>query len=188
MALSSKDFQRELSSDSLLKIVRENTENPSIEPSSVDLHLGKYIGRYDRNNGPVKVWDEETYPEYKVTEHENPVIAGGEFLLAHTKEYVEIPPSCVGFLHGRSSVGRLGLFIHNAGLVDAGFQGELTLELYNPQPWPIVLKEDMRICQMTVHMHDSRPDVPYSPQNNNKYQGQEGATPSSLYQDFENDS
>ena len=198
MALSSKDFNEILDSRHAPAIVsREN--GVSVEPSSIDLHLGKKFGSFKRQKTPVKVWDESTYPEFREESADdeflghiqggNPDgeihIKPGEFLLAHTQDHVHLPSDCVGFLHGRSSVGRLGLFVHNAGLVDAGFgPASLTLELYNASKNTIALRPGMRICQMTVHSHDSPPDVSYSAQNGNKYQNQRGPTPSRLYEDF----
>lgn len=183
MALSSKDFNEILDSPHAPAIVsREN--GVSVEPSSVDLHLGKKFGSFKRQKQPVKVWDESTYPEFREESAGEIHIKPGEFLLAHTQDHVHLPGDCVGFLHGRSSVGRLGLFVHNAGLVDAGFSGGLTLELFNASKNTIALRPDMRICQMTVHAHDTAPNVPYSNQNN-KYQNQRGPTPSRLYEDFE---
>jgi len=97
---------------------------------------------------------------------------------------VSLPNGAVGFLHGRSSVGRLGLFVHNAGVVDAGYgPGELTLELYNASRNSIKLDVGMRICQMTVHEHKTDPIVGYGKQKGSKYQGQTGPTPSKLYED-----
>lgn len=183
MALSSEDFNEILEHAHSPAIVsREN--GVSVEPSSIDLHLGKKWGRFERQKRAVRVWDEETYPEFTEVETENITIRPQEFLLAHTQDHVHLPSDCVGFLHGRSSVGRLGLFVHNAGLVDAGFAGDLTLELFNASKNTIVLKPSMRICQMTVHAHDTAPNVPYSNQTN-KYQNQRGPTPSRLYEDFD---
>lgn len=167
-----------------LEIYRQSGSGLSIEPSSIDLHLSRYVGTTNHTE-TVAVWDESTYPEWEVREDDFPVVPPNGFMLAETDEVVELPPAAVGLLHGRSSVGRLGLFIHNAGLVDAGFSGSLTLELFNPAPYPICLISGMRICQMTIHPHSSRPDVPYSARNGNKYQGQLGPTPSRLFEDFE---
>lgn len=161
---------------------------PCIQPSSIDLRLGKYVGRVPKKVlNPVNVWDEDTYPEVRIVEDEKPTIQPKEFALAHTEEDMTIPKDSVAIVHGRSSVGRLGLFIHNAGLVDGGFEGNLTLELFNAAPHPIQLKSGMRICQMTVHPHDEAPEVGYSARNGNKYQGQSGPTASRLHKDFNNE-
>ena len=104
-----------------------------------------------------------------------------KFVLASTQEKISVPNHLAAFVAGRSSVGRLGLQIQNAGFVDSGFQGQITLELYNQSEKPILLKAGVRICQLVFFQLDETTEQPYS----GKYQGQEGATGSRLYKDFE---
>lgn len=53
-------------------------------------------------------------------------------VLAQTFEYISMPNDLVGILHGRSSLGRLGIIIHaNAGLINPGYKGVITLEISN---------------------------------------------------------
>ena len=53
-------------------------------------------------------------------------------------------------LEGRSSVGRLGLFIHvTAGFGDVGFAGYWTLEMFCIHP--IVIYPNVEICQIYYH-------------------------------------
>ena len=68
------------------------------------------------------------------------MILPGQFVLATTMEYFELPDNLTAFVEGRSSLGRMGLFIQNAGWVDPGFKGEITLELYNANRCAIELK------------------------------------------------
>lgn len=185
MAYSSKDFFQ--SEKKLIPsiVTRPGDGEVSVQPSSVDLHLGNKFGWYKDQKRPVTVSNEESYPELIERENDTEIlISSGEFILAHTEEHVHLPKDAVGFLHGRSSVGRLGLFVHNAGLVDAGFAGNLTLELYNASRNTIALDTGMRICQMTLHAHENAPEIDYSGQSGSKYQEQKGPTPSKLYEDF----
>jgi len=48
---------------------------------------------------------------------------------------------------GKSSLARLGMIVENAGYIDPGFIGTITLELYNLEKYPILLKENMPIAQ-----------------------------------------
>lgn len=184
MILSGTDINRSLGYGEL-EVERETDRDLDIEPSSMDLHLGDTVLRPTKQNPeePVVVDEPATYPEHIPVDDKT--VYPGEFLLAHTDELVSLPDHQVGFIHGRSSVGRLGLFIHNAGLVDAGFTGQVTLELYNATNYAIELKDGMRIAQMTVHEHQSPAFSSYGKANGNKYQSQTGPTPSRLYEDFE---
>ena len=94
------------------------------------------------------------FPSY--TKHMTSVILPPHgFCLGVTAEYVEFVSSeLMGFVHGKSTVGRWGITVHTAGLIDSGFRGHLTLELYNHNNFAILLTESMKIAQMTVHLLD----------------------------------
>lgn len=172
--------------DAETPMVERDEGRLAIEPASLDVHLSrklKYPAKKDDET--VQVWDEDTYPEYAEVDTPRPVVSSGDFALATTQETVTIPNGVVGLLHGRSSVGRLGLFIENAGLIDPGFSGQVTLELTNVEDYDIELLAGMRIGQLTFHRVDDAPNVGYSEHNGNKYDGQSGPTPSRLWEDFE---
>jgi dCTP deaminase len=98
----------------------------------------------------------------------------GQFALASTKEFFTLPQNIVGFVQGKSSVGRNGLQIENAGLIDAGFSGAITLELYNMAPWPIKLQAGMAICQ--IHFTEVESPVYKDYAKTGHYNGQKGPT------------
>lgn len=155
------------------------------QPSSVDLHLGEELLQMERQKRPIVVDDESTYPTYDTVEADPYVtIPPLSFMLATTEEHVTFDNKAKGLLWGRSSVGRLGLIPHTAGLVDAGYSGDLTLELVNLSPNPIELKKGMRLVQMTVHELRNPSTTDYGEQEGSKYQEQTGVTESRLYEDF----
>ena len=84
-------------------------------------------------------------------------------------------------VEGRSSRGRQGLFIQNAGWVDPGFHGEITLELFNANRCAIRLQAGRRIGQLVFARMDRAAQNPYR----GKYQGQRGATGSRVFLDEE---
>ena len=86
-----------------------------------------------------------------------------------------------------SSLGRLGLLIHStAGFVDAGFEGNLTLELSNVANLPITIYHRMPIWQMSFMRMDGPVENPYgSGATGSKYQGQAEPTPSRFYKNFQ---
>jgi dCTP deaminase len=96
-------------------------------------------------------------------------------------EYFELPNDLTAFVEGRSSLGRMGLFIQNAGWVDPGFKGEITLELFNANRCAIELKSGRRVGQLVFAKMDIAAENPY----NGKYQGQRGATGSRVFTDCE---
>ena len=85
-----------------------------------------------------------------------------------------------------SSLGRLGLLIHStAGFVDAGWDGQLTLELSNVANLPITLYPGMKIGQISFLQMTTAAEIPYgSKAVGSKYQGQRGPRPSRYFENF----
>jgi dCTP deaminase len=114
------------------------------------------------------------------------ILHPGEFVLGSTLERVVLPNDLVARLEGKSSLGRLGLLIHStAGFVDAGWDGQLTLELSNVANLPITLYPGMKIGQISFIRMTTPADVPYGSQAvGSKYQGQRGPRPSRYWENF----
>ena len=73
----------------------------------------------------------------------------GRLYLGRTVEYTETK-GYVPMIEGRSSIGRLGMFIHvTAGFGDVGFCGYWTLEISCIQP--VRIYPGIEICQIFYH-------------------------------------
>lgn len=124
-----------LSDKTIMRMLREGTlsvsplEEGQIQPASVDIRLGNMFSIIE--DLPRGVIDLENEIQYRTMETDTYVLLPGQFVLATTMEYIELPDNLTAFVEGRSSLGRMGLFIQNAGWVDPGFKGEITLELFN---------------------------------------------------------
>ena len=152
-------------------------EKEQVQPASVDIRLGNTFSIVeDLSTGVITLKDEV---RYKTINTDTYILLPGQFVLATTMEYVSLPDNLTAFVEGRSSLGRLGLFIQNAGWVDPGFQGEITLELFNANRCAIELKAGRRVGQLVFAEMDDTALKPY----NGKYQGQKGATGSRVYMD-----
>ena len=75
---------------------------------------------------------------------------------------IRIPNNMAAYVEGRSRIGRLGLQVQNAGFIDAGFEGQITLELENQSPFPIVLQVGVRICQIVFVQMLETAEQPYA--------------------------
>lgn len=151
----------------------------SIQPASVDCRLGTHYLVVEENSMDILTMDSEI--KYREIESEEFTLPPHSFVLATTQEYVKLPNDLTAFVEGRSSIGRMGLFIQNAGWVDPGFEGRITLEVYNANSLPIKLKAGRRICQLVFCKMDQAAKVPYS----GKYQGQEKSVGSRVWKDRE---
>lgn len=174
MILSDKTISEMLESGNLSITPLEKHQ---IQPASVDIRLGDtFSGIYSEFSGVVSL--DKAIP-YTTTKTDKFILLPGQFILATTMEYFCLPNDLTAFVEGRSSIGRLGLFIQNAGWVDPGFQGEITLELYNANQYPIELHAGRRIGQLVFAKLDCEAANPY----NGKYQNQKGSTASRIYLD-----
>ena len=152
-------------------------EDYQLQPASVDLRLGDHFLKVDENTSEcISLTEPVRYTELRT---EQIVIPPQSFLLAVTRERIRLPNDLIAFVEGRSSIGRIGLFIQNAGWVDPGFDGTITLELFNANRLPIRLTAGRRICQIVFARMDRPAARPYA----GKYQKQRDAVGSRVYQE-----
>lgn len=174
-----------LSDRTILKMLGEGSlkisplSDSQIQPASVDVRLGNTFSIVEDSSAGIVTLESEI--QYKTIHTDTYVLLPGQFILASTMEYFELPDHLTAFVEGRSSLGRMGLFIQNAGWVDPGFKGEITLELFNANRCAIELKAGRRVGQLVFAEMDDSALHPYR----GKYQGQKGATGSRAYLDDE---
>lgn len=187
MILSDRTIREEIDAG---RIAIDPFDPACVQPSSVDLHLDRYF-RVFRNHTmghiDVKANLEELTELVELPEGAEPfILHPGEFVLGSTAERVAVPDDLVARLEGKSSLGRLGLLIHStAGFVDAGWNGQLTLELSNVASLPITLYPGMKIGQISFIRMTTPADQPYgSGTLGSKYQGQIGPRPSRYWENF----
>jgi deoxycytidine triphosphate deaminase len=104
--------------------------------------------------------------------------------LISTREHIKIPADLCGTLHARTTMLRNG-FDLNFGLVDAGFNGNLTFQVvyHGDDASGIRALErklenhllNERVCQLTLHALDEPAQFTYEERSGN-YQDQEGIT------------
>ena len=81
----------------------------AIQPGSIDCRLGTtFLTVSDKNKQPISLSQEIIYDK---VEGDLITIPAHSFLLATTQEYIKLPDNITAFVEGRSSVGRIGLFI-----------------------------------------------------------------------------
>jgi len=165
----------------------EPYESDNIEPASVDLRLGEEAKLVrSKASGTTKtsvinVSNDDVEETLQFEQLESPFNINPEtFVLTTTMERVEIPDDMVAHVLGRSSLGRLGISVHQtAGYIDPGFNGQITLELSNHGPAPVQLEPGQRICQIVLEELSSKAKEPYGHEDS-QYQNQSGPTPSGM--------
>jgi dCTP deaminase len=153
-----------------------------IQPASIDVHLGDRFG-FLRERGRrrlVRLTD-RSLVDYKQA---NELALGpGQFALGQLAERLTLSPSMVARLEGKSSNGRKGLAIHvTAGFVDPGWDGILTIELFNASNTAYLLCKGDPIGQLAFDRLAVPSERPYGRkelrsryQGSNEVQGGEGS-------------
>lgn len=186
MILSDKSIKNAIKEG---RITIDPYEPKAVQPSSIDVHLDhRFIvfKNHTMSHIDVKQNLESLTTQVEASETDPFLLHPGEFVLGSTLERVGIPSDLVGRIEGKSSLGRLGLLIHStAGFVDAGWNGQLTLEFSNVASLPITLYPGMRIGQISFMQMTSEAENPYGAELlGSKYQGQEGPRPSRYWENF----
>ena len=187
MVLSDRTIREEIDSG---RIAFDPYDPGLIQPSSVDVRVDRQFRVFHNARHPyidVRQRMEDLTELVTVPDDEPFILHPGEFVLGQTLERVRLPNDIVARLEGKSSLGRLGLLIHStAGFVDAGFEGNLTLELSNVANLPITIYHGMPIGQISFMRMDGPVEHAYgSNETGSKYQGQEEPTASRYYLNFD---
>jgi len=150
----------------------KGVDEDNIQPNSIDLCL-------DGNKGCITP---PLLSNNRCSKFEELIIPPNELVLVSTKELVCVPSTHCCRVEGKSSLGRIGLLTHiTAGFIDAGFQGNITLELYNVGKYPIRLHNGCKIAQLVVEKLDKGVERAYT----GHYYGQNMVTPSILEKEFD---
>ncbi|BBH22583.1 deoxycytidine triphosphate deaminase [Paenibacillus baekrokdamisoli] len=150
-------------------------DNNNINPNSYNFHLGDYLKVYKNNLIDPK---EKQEVEIINIPDEGIVLFPDKLYLGYTLETMG-STKYVPIMTGRSSTGRLGLFVHiTADLIDIGSINQWTLQIHVIQPLKVY--RNMPIGQVTFWKTVG--DIVLY---NGKYQGSEGPMESQIWKDFE---
>lgn len=171
MLLSGKEIKKNLGD----RIVIEPFQDSQLNPNSYNLRLANELLVYESDTLDMKKDNAVrrlTIPESGL------LLEPNKLYLGRTMEYTKTD-GFMPMLEGRSSVGRLGLFVHvTAGFGDVGFAGYWTLEMFCIHP--IVIYPGVELCQ--IYYHTIQGD--YDKYEGGKYQNNQGVQSSMLYKDF----
>lgn len=107
-------------------------EDRALNTASLDIHLGKTIlvERFTERE-PISYRRREKLPMEEIDVTKPYALRPGQFILAHTIEVFHFTDDLSALLRIKSSQGRIGFEHLDAGWVDPGFDGSLTLEFKN---------------------------------------------------------
>ncbi|GAB6089719.1 dCTP deaminase [Spirochaeta dissipatitropha] len=172
MILSGKEIQKRLGGDIRIDPFSEDQVNPN----SYNLTLHNELLVYENYELDMKMNNQS---RKLLVPDEGLLLEPNRLYLGRTIEYTQTQ-NLVPMLEGRSSIGRLGLFVHiTAGFGDVGFSGFWTLEIFCVQP--IRIYAGVEIAQVFYHTIEGE----YESYTSGKYQNNKGIQHSMLYKDFE---
>lgn len=172
MILSGKQINNQIN-----KSIFIDPFNPvQLNPNSYNLKLHKELMVYDHHQLDMK---KQNTAHKIIIPEDGLLLKPNQLYLGRTVEYTRTD-KFVPMLEGRSSIGRLGMFIHiTAGFGDIGFEGYWTLEIFVIQP--LVIYPNVEICQIYYHSIDGD----YDAYKEGKYQKNKDIQPSMLFKDFQ---
>jgi len=173
MILSGLEIKKEIENGG---IYIENFDISKLNPNSYNLTLHNELKVYEGRVLDMRV---EQRTKDIIIPEDGYMLEPGELYLARTAELTKTD-KFVPMLEGRSSIGRLGMFIHvTAGFGDVGFQGTWTLEITVVKP--LVIYPWVEIGQIYYHTIEGE----YEKYSSGKYQGQKEIRESMMYKDFQ---
>lgn len=171
MILSGPEIARRLGNDILI----EPYDPKLLNPNSYNLRLHEELLVYTQMPLDMK---KNNLAQKLVIPPDGLVLEPGRLYLGRTIEFTTTK-KLVPMLEGRSSVGRLGLYVHvTAGFGDVGFSGYWTLEMHCVHP--IKIYAGVQICQIFYHAVEGEL-VEY---RSGKYQNNREVQSSKLWMDF----
>ena len=105
--------------------------------------------KIEEEDEPVNVY--EFQEQIQLRPKGNIILHPNQFILGSTLEYISLPNDVMGYVLGKSSLGRTGLVIATATHVAPGYIGTITLELSNLGTVPLSLYPTMPIAQLVFH-------------------------------------
>ena len=167
---------REIRSNLGTKIRIDPFDESRLNPNSYNLTLHESLRVYRNRELDMRV---ENLSDALTIPEEGLLLEPHTLYLGRTVEHTETD-GYVPMLEGRSSIGRLGLFVHiTAGFGDVGFKGFWTLEIFCVQP--IRIYAGVQICQIFYHSIEGD----YDRYSSGKYQNNKGIQHSMLFKDFQ---
>ncbi len=171
MILSGAEIRKNIGSN----IIIDPFDERHLNPNSYNLTLHHELMTYEE----VVLDMRKANRVHRMSIPEDGLVLGpNQLYLARTAERTETH-NFVPMIEGRSSVGRLGLFVNvTAGFGDVGFCGYWTLEMFAIQP--VRIYAGVPICQ--VFYHEITGDI--TEYNSDKYQNANDIQPRLLFKEL----
>ncbi|MEB3805982.1 MAG: dCTP deaminase [Desulfurococcales archaeon] len=150
-------------------LVIEPFDEEIVRENGLDLRLGREYCEFKDTNtilDPKHPGDPGEF--YECSDGDEIIIPPRKHVLLHTLEYIKLPPYVAGLVNLRSTWARSGIYVP-ATVVDAGFEGQLTVEVVGSS-FPVKLYPGDRFLHLVMVKLNTPALKPYEGQ----YKGQRG--------------
>lgn len=148
-----KDFQIQ----ELIKIgsveIDPFDEEAQLQPSSIDLRTSDKFYRYPPDLEPeLQILDPKN-PYLNILERDfisqkGVLIQPKQFFIIETLEYIKVPENISIYLQPKFRLTKMGVGLINAGWLEHGFEGNITLCLYNMNDFPVRIFSSMPVVHI----------------------------------------
>jgi len=165
------------------ELVIDPLSSDTVRENGVDLRIGGQVAFPVERGGTIDLAGAEPEDQFVRVDipREGLLIPGSSSVLLVTEERVRLPPNLAGLCGLRSTLARWG-FLSAPTLIDAGFEGQLTIEVFWTRSSPVRIYRGLRFLHVIFFRLDESSARPYS----GFYQGQSGVSlPKSLGDEVE---
>jgi dCTP deaminase len=154
--------------------VRQGVMSFGVSSYGYDIRVGDHFKIFTNVNSTVvdpKSFNPDVYVDFT---GDVCIIPPNSFVLAESVEYIRMPRNVTALVLCKSTYIRSGVLIPTT-VLEAGWEGTITLEIGNMTPLPAKVYANEGIAQVLFFEGDEDCDVSYADRKG-KYQNQQGVT------------
>ena len=155
-------------------LVKQKVLSWGLSSYGYDVRLDNEFKIFTNRNSYVNnlIIDPLNFDDKCCVDHKGPycIIPPNSYILGKTKEYFKIPRNVSVICVGKSTYARVGAIV-NVTPIEAGFEGNIVIEISNATSLPLKVYAEMGISQFIFFQGDVPCEVSYADRGG-KYQGQ----------------
>lgn len=159
------------------ELMRKGVMSYGVSSYGYDLRLGrtfKVFGSSDTVIDPKNFDKRIGWNVVVPKDNDEIIIPPHDFVLGHSVEYIKMPSNVTGLVFPKSTYARCGL-VCTQTVLEAGWEGQITLEFANQTNYPIKLYAGEGCAQILFLQSDEQCETSYKDRSG-KYQNQTGVT------------
>ncbi len=126
-----------------------------LQENSIDIRLSERVYRYPLELEPQISMLDIKNPYLSILEKDfisddGFVLEPKKFIIAESLEYISVPENIVLYLDSKFRLDKYGLILVNKGWLERGFEGYITLCIYNAGELPVRLFKGEKISQLLL--------------------------------------